>query len=280
MIRSVYPVVARLGPFTLHTYTLLVDLGIAAALAWLYFRAPEGKTTRWLDTGLAATVGAFAGARLLYAVVNGNYYLPHLDEIFQIWQGGLAWPGAVFGGLASAWLYCSRKREPLSPVIDALALPIAFLGLLGWAGCLAAGCAYGYEVAPGQIPAWMASDAPDLYGLTVPRFPTQAFGVTWGVITLGLVWGTVTAARNRHWPVGAQSPYALSLVALGAFFLGFTRGDPMPFIRGYRLDVIGSGLVLLASSLIWAWLVSRRPPALPATPNPNPNFNSNSKPNS
>src|SRR5688572_2401111 len=192
-----YPVVARFGSFTLHTYTLLIDLGIAAALAWLYLRAPRERAGRWLDAGIAATVGGFVGARLLYVIVNGDYYFLHLSEIFQIWQGGLAWPGAVFGAFLGAWFYCNRKREPLAPILDTLALPIAWLGLLSWGGCLAGSCAYGFELTPGQFPAWMALNLPDLYGLVVPRFPTQVIGLLWSLLTIGLVWGV---PRRQRWP--------------------------------------------------------------------------------
>jgi phosphatidylglycerol:prolipoprotein diacylglycerol transferase len=267
IILAVLPVLFRLGPFTFYTYTVLVDVGIAAGLAWLYLRAPRvgppapvDKRTRWLDAGLAATLGGFVGARLLYAVVNGGYYFNHLGEIFEVWLGGLAWPGALLGGLAGMWMYGRRKREPLLPILDTLALPVTLLGLLSWGGCLAASCAYGYEVAPGQLPAWMVLDAPDLYGLTAPRFPTQVLGLAWSVIALATVWGV----KDRAWPLGAQFAYALSLVALGAFLLGFTRGDPMPLVSGYRLDVVGGALVLVLSTAAWAWLVLRaRTPAQP-----------------
>lgn len=262
------PVVARFGSFTLHTYTLLIDLGIASALAWLYLRAPRERAGRWLDAGIAATVGGFVGARVLYVIVNGDYYFLHLGEIVQIWQGGLAWPGAVFGALLGAWFYCNRKREPLTPILDALALPMAWLGLLSWAGCLMGGCAYGFELTPGQFPAWMALNAPDLYGLVVPRFPTQIVGLLWSLLTIGLVWGV---PRNRRWPRVTNSAYALSLVALGAFFLDFTRGDPMPLLSGFRLDVIGSAIVLLLATLVWGWLALRvRAPSQTTEPIANP----------
>jgi len=252
----VLPILFRLGSFTFYTYTILVDLGVAAGLAWLYFRAPEDKRERWLDAGLAATLGGLAGARLLYAFVNSSYYFGHLVEIFEIWKGGLAWPGAAAGGALGAWVYCRRKREPFAPIFDALALPIALLGLLSWGGCLAAACAYGYEVAPGQLPTWLTLEAPDIYGLTALRFAAQTLGLAWSLVALALVW----AMRERRWPTGAYGAYALSLVALGAFGLAFTRADPMPLVGGYRLDVIGSALVLVAATGLWGFLVSRKTP--------------------
>ena len=260
MISAMLPVLFQIGSFALNTYTALIDVGLAVALVTLYRRAPEGKRAQWLDAGLAAIIGGFIGARLLYAIVNGNYYVLHPEEAFMLWRGGLAWPGAVVGGPLGASLYCSRKREPLWPLLDVLALPIALLGLFSWGGCLAASCAYGTEVLPGQLPQWLTFTAPDIYGIIVPRWPTQTAGIVWSLFAMLVVWNT---ARTMRWRVGANAAYALSLTALGAFLLGFTRGDPMPLVNGFRLDLIGSGLILLTATGAWLTLITRKPAQSP-----------------
>jgi phosphatidylglycerol---prolipoprotein diacylglyceryl transferase len=249
----VLPTLGQLGPITLHTYTLLINLGVALALATLFLRAPQGQNSRWLDLGIAAAVGAFLGARLLFAAANGDFYFWRPEEILAFWRGGLAWPGAVAGGLLGAWVYARRQRLKLGPWLDALAIPIAVLGLLGWGGCLAAGCAYGFEVTPGAWPAWLTWHAPDLYGLVLPRFPTQAAGLAWSLFALLATWTIARGQAARRWPPSALGLYALSQVALGAFLLSFTRGDPVPPIQGYRSDMVGSALVLVSISLAWVW---------------------------
>ncbi len=262
-----FPTLGQIGPFSFPTYTVLIDLGIAAALAWLYFTAPPGRGARRLDAGLSATVGAFTGARLLYIIVHGDYYLPNLGEILAFWQGGLSWPGAVAGGLLGALWYCRRRQEPLAAVLDAAALPIALLSLLGWGGCLAAGCAYGFEVTPGEWPAWLTTQQPDLFGLTLPRFPTQWVGVLWSVLALAGLW--VAARKAERWPAGALGALALAVAALGMFALSFTRGDPAPAVSGTRVDVLGSGLVFALTALAWALRRFRGPSAAgPDAPTP------------
>ena len=259
-----HPVLAQFGPITLYTYTILIDFGLAVALAALYLRAPAGRAARWLDAGLAAAVGGFFGARLVYVVVHGDFYFPNLDEIFQVWRGGLAWAGAVGGAALFAWLYSLRRREPLAPIVDVLAWPIALLGLFGWGGCLAAGCAYGFEVTPGGWPALLTTTAPDLFGLSVLRFATQAVGVAWSLLALFLLWGVARGPASK-WPPGALGAYALGLVALGIFGLSFTRGDPAPMFSGFRLDSVGGALVLLAATFAWAITVLRPPAPTPAS---------------
>jgi phosphatidylglycerol:prolipoprotein diacylglycerol transferase len=250
----VLPILAQLGPLTLYTYSILLNLGLALGLIGLYVTAPAEKKSRWLDLGIAAIVGGLLGARLVYVLINGAYYATNLAEALMIWRGGLSWVGAVAGALLGAGWWARRLGEPLLPVLDAAALPIVLLSALTWAGCLAAGCAYGAEVAPGQLPAWFAPPTPDLYGLSVPRWPTQVLGMVWGAFSLLVVFGL----RRQRWPEGARGLYALGLVALGAFFIGFVRGDPMPLINGFRLDVFGSALVLVVAAAGWALRVQSR----------------------
>lgn len=252
------PILAQLGPFTVYTYSVLLNLGLALGLGWLYAAAPVEKKNRWLDIGIAAIAGGLVGARLVYVLVNGAYYATNVAEALMIWRGGLSWVGAALGALLGAGGWARRLREPLLPVLDAAALPLVLLSALTWGGCLAAGCAYGAEVAPGQLPAWFVSTAPDLYGLQAPRWPTQALGVGWGVFSLLVIF----SLRRRRWPEGALGLYALGLVALGAFFLGFVRGDPVPLVSGFRLDVFGSAVVLVAVALAWMLRLQSPPSAL------------------
>ncbi len=233
------PVLVQLGPLTLYTYTVLVNLGVVLGLVMLYRRAPADLKGSWVNAGLAAFAGGLIGGRFVYVSVHASYYAGAPFEALAIWAGGLSWPGATLGAVVGAWLYTRWRRQPLWPVVDALAVPIAALGALTWAGCWAASCAYGVEVDPTRFP--LAVTAPDIYGLEVPRWPTQALGLLWSLAALGVVW----AIRERRWRPGSYGLLALSLVALGAFMLALTRGDPMPAVSGARLDVVGSGLVFL-----------------------------------
>lgn len=243
-----HPILLQIGSITISTYTTLIALGVGVGLAALYLRAPAGKGTRWLDAGLAAMVGGLIGARLVYVAANADFYVSHLEEVVQVWQGGLAWPGAPLGALAGAWVYSRRRGEALGPMLDVLAVPILLLSALAWGGCLAAGCAYGYEAAPGQLPGWLTSFAPDLYGLVAPRFATQALGIVLSLLALAVV---ALQQRGQKWAPGAYGLYALSLAALIMFLLSFTRGDPAPRVGGYRLDTVGGAIVLLASTGLW-----------------------------
>ena len=250
-----YPVLFRLGSLTFQTYTVLLDVGLILTLAWLYVTAPRERAGVWLDAGLAAAVGALVGGRLGYTLANGSYYFGRIQEIFQIWTGGLSGPGAALGGVMGLGIYCALRREPLGPLLDAAAWPLVGLSLLSWGGCMAAGCAYGAEVTPGQVPAWLTMNAPDLYGVWAERWSTQVFGLVWGVAAGVLLWLVARAS----WRSGARGLYALGVVALGALLISFVRGDPDPGFSGnLRLDTAANALVLVVAVVGWAWLTRHR----------------------
>jgi len=243
------PVLLRLGPVTLYTDAVLLNLGAVIGLGALYLRAPAVSRSRWVDAGLVALVAGLFCGRLGYVFVHGSYFAGQPGEALAVWLGGLSWPSAAAGAVLGLLGFARWRRLPAGPLVDALALPLAVFGLLAWGGCWASSCAYGVEVDPATFPAGMASVAPDLYGLTIARWPTQLVGLAWSLVVVVAVW----AARRSEWGSGAHGWFALALVAFGAFILAFMRGDPAPTVGGVRLDVIGSGLVLVVA--LGAWLM-------------------------
>lgn len=248
-----FPTLLQLGPLTLHTYTVLLSAGFVFGLVWVWRRAPQEQRLVWFDGALLTLVGGLVGARLFYTFAHGAYYFSHLGDMFNVAEGGLSWPGAVVGAVLAAWAYCVQKRLALAAFIDLAAWPIGVLGALSWGGCWAASCFYGFETDPNTWPAWFTLTAPDLYGLSVPRFPTQMLGLLWSGLALLALW-----RAGRSWPPGATGAYALSLVALGVFLLTFTRGDPAPLLNGLRLDTVGSALVLVGASVGWGVRVMQK----------------------
>jgi len=250
------PILLRLGPVTLYTDAVLLNLGVLIGLGALYLRAPETARSRWVDAGLVALVGGLFFGRFGYVLVHAGYYAAEPGEALAVWLGGLSWPAAAAGATLGLIAAARWRRLALGPLLDALALPLALFGLLAWGGCWASSCAYGVEVDPATFPAGLAHVAPDLYGLTAARWPTQLAGLAWSLVALAAVW----AARRSAWGSGALGWFALAQVALGAFLLGFMRGDPAPTAGGLRLDVIGSALVLAVATGAWMLQLGRPKP--------------------
>jgi phosphatidylglycerol:prolipoprotein diacylglycerol transferase len=217
----------------------------------LWFRAPahEREPVRWLDAGLFAAAGALLGGRLAFGFGNWAYFQNHVGEMFRLWEGGYAWPGAAVGGLIGLILFSWLTREPITPILDELALPALALSALGWMGCAAAGCATGLDVPPGALP--FAVNWPDLYGVVLPRWPSQIIGFGLSLIAFSYLF----TQQSRQWPRGFRFALALTLVAVVGLAVSFVRGDDMPLVSGWRLDVVANAVmtVLGLVGLVIAW---------------------------
>jgi phosphatidylglycerol---prolipoprotein diacylglyceryl transferase len=241
----------NLGPIVISTYTLLIDIGIVCALAWLWVRAPaHGRApSRWLDAGLCAAVGGVVGGRLAFGIANWGYFQNHIIEMFAFWEGGYAWIGALAGALIGLWIYTWGRKEPLLPILDELALPLVLLSALSWAGCAAAACAAGQDVPPGTLP--FAINGPDLYGVILPRWPTQIIGLVLSLIAFGYL----ASQRNTKRPAGFNAALAITLVSAIAFVVSTVRGDDVQLISGWRVDAVANAVMTVVGliALVAAW---------------------------
>jgi phosphatidylglycerol:prolipoprotein diacylglycerol transferase len=246
-----YPVLFHLGSFVVTGYAALVAVGLVGGgvIFWLAGRRRGLNPVQVLDVSLAGALGGLIGGRAVYVAAHGAYYGDHMWQVLRLWSGGLAWHGALVGGLLVASVYCAVRRIPLGLMLDALAPGAAFLAACGWLGCLLNGCAYGIETYPGQGLVWTLSlELPDLYGIWVPRVAVQLLGAAWG----GIVLAVVVFARRRARMEGLIFPLWLAVYTLGSFGLGFLRADEPPLISGWRADQI----VDLALSLVGVFILA------------------------
>jgi phosphatidylglycerol:prolipoprotein diacylglycerol transferase len=240
------PTLGHIGPITLRTYTLLLDLALLVGLgtlAWNGWRL-ENRAVRWLDAGLSALALGLVASRAGHVAIHWNYFSLHREEIAQIWNGGLDWHAAVLGGLLGLGLYSFVAELPFRRLLDALAVPLALGAVLIWTGCLMASCAYGAEVRSlADYPTPIVMEWPDLYGIVAPRFASQYFGVALSAVLVLPAWRMGTWVRR----VGVRLWAVLILLALSTFGIGYTRGDLVPITYGLRLDqLLDLGMAVLS----------------------------------
>jgi len=243
-----YPVLFRLGPFTVPSYTALLDIGLlgGVVIAHLAARRRRLNHIRVLDTSLTAALGGLIGARVVYVVANWAYYGDRVHQALRLWDGGLAWHGGLIGGLVAVLACCAIRRTSLRQTLDVLTPGAAVLAVCAWLGCLLAGCAYGLETYPGQGLLWgLSLELPDLYGTRVPRMAVQLLGAGWSAVVLVAV---VIAGRCTRFE-GLAFPLWLALYSIGSFGLGFVRADEIFLVAGWRADQVAD-LVLAAAGAI------------------------------
>jgi phosphatidylglycerol:prolipoprotein diacylglycerol transferase len=243
-----YPVLFRLGRFTVTGYAALVDIGLlgGAVVACLAARQRGLNPARVLDAALAAAIGGLIGARAVYVVAHWAYYETHVRRALRPWDGGLAWHGGLAGGLVAVSVYCAIRRTSLRRVLNVLTPGIAVLAVCSWLGCLMNGCAHGIETYPGQGLFWALSlELPDLYGIWAPRVAVQLLGAGWSAVALAAV---ILAGRRTRFE-GLVFPLWLALHTVGSFGLGFLRADEVGLVAGWRADQVADLALAVAGAV-------------------------------
>jgi phosphatidylglycerol---prolipoprotein diacylglyceryl transferase len=196
-----------------------------------------------LNAGLLVLLSALIGSRAGYVLVNWGYFQAHPWDAFQLWLGGLAWPGALLGGLLALGGLALAWRRPAGALADALFPLLAPVVVAAWLGGWQAGSFYGPALA---APTGWAVLARDELGQMLYRWPLQPAAALLSLAVLGLAerFGLGRLPPGRAASLGWLG---MCLLLLG---LTFIRVDPAPLWNGLRLDAwAASGLVILALAL-------------------------------
>ncbi|NIS83120.1 MAG: hypothetical protein GTO14_23615 [Anaerolineales bacterium] len=234
-----------------NAYPLVFTLGVLSGLLWLGLansnsgrsslrRSGVDQRILRIDAGLSALVGGLVGARAGFVLLHWDYYLGRPAEMLWFWQGGLTWVGGAVGALLGLVLYTAFTGHAFWPLVDALSLPGAMVALSAWTGCLLDGCAFGRQTSTGP---WI-SPTEDMFAGSANRWPTQSVGLLYSILVLA----TLYWLSDRGMKEGMLGSLGLSMIAGGALALSFTRSDPALLLMGFRLDTVGSAIVLLISS--------------------------------
>lgn len=127
------PVLVEFGPIVIRWYALAYIGGII--LGWLLMRRYVAAELRWAkgqrrptlveldDVLLIAALGIILGGRLGHVLFYGlPYYADRPLEIFQIWQGGMAFHGGFLGVILATAIFARVKRIPVLTIFDLLAV--------------------------------------------------------------------------------------------------------------------------------------------------------------
>ena len=232
-----HPVIAKIGPFCIYSYGLMVALGFAAAILLAYREAPRFGINRdkIIDFGIFVLLGGLFGARLLFVLLNMAYYMANPSEIIDLTKGGLVWYGGFVMGILVGILFVRKNNINFWDVADLLAPFIALAQSIGRVGCFLNGCCYGSYAPAGYI------FSIKLPYESIPRHPTQIYE---SLVLLVLFLILRRWQASRHFKGEIFLGYAI-LYSLSRFLLEFLRGDNAKILAGFTISQVMSLSILL-----------------------------------
>ena len=251
----------QFGGFGIRWYAVAYLVGLLAG--WYLLRREADHKYSPLHPQTAdilinyVLLGVIIGGRLGYILFyNSAYYLAHPLAMLKIWEGGMAFHGALLGVAIAVLIMAKRHRVPFFVLTDRIALVLPIGLFFGRLSNFINGELYGRVTALPWAMVFPNSDGQ-------PRHPSQLYeagleGLLLGVIMF-LLW-------RRGW---LQQHGRITGVLLAGY--GVAR-SMIEFVRepdaqiGLMLDSVSMGQLLSVPMIIFGVYLIKRKPALLSRP--------------
>jgi phosphatidylglycerol---prolipoprotein diacylglyceryl transferase len=240
------PVLVTIGGangLKIHWYGIMIALGLYAGIqVALRDSARRGiNRDQLMNLALLAAVLGIAGGRLYYVVQNNpSFFVHHPAQIIAVWQGGMAFYGAIFGGALAIIIAAWRWHMPFWSLLDIGALGLSIGQAIGRIGNIINGDIVGYKTN-----GWgFEYTNPNTFGpLNTPVQPASLYELLISLALFILLWNL----RKRVHPEGMLAMIYLILYSISQFFIFFLR-DNIVILGGLKQAQV-TALVVIALTL-------------------------------
>lgn len=236
-----YPILLEIGPVRIASYGTMIAIGFVLAILMAEKRAEKKGLDKerifWL--GMICIISGFIGAKLMFYIVEIEYYLEDLSRLLDLNAGFVVYGGIIVGILAG-WVYCRVYKLEFGRYFDIVMPSVALAQAFGRIGCFLAGCCHG-KVTESAIGIKFTESlfAPN----GVKLIPTQLFSSA-ALFVLVLI--LVKFAKNPHRRPYKTAGLYMILYSVGRFIIEFFRGDDRGTIGALSTSqFISLGIVVL-----------------------------------
>ncbi|MBI3890574.1 MAG: prolipoprotein diacylglyceryl transferase [Candidatus Wallbacteria bacterium] len=140
-----YPILFTWGPLQLHTYAVTMAMGFMAGILLGNYRVEKRgiDLQKVLNLEVVLILAGIGGSRLMFVILEWDWYRNHLLDIPLFWKGGLVYYGGFLVALVSCLAYCRIVGLPMLQCSDIAAPSVVVGQFFGRIGCLFGGCCYG-----------------------------------------------------------------------------------------------------------------------------------------
>jgi phosphatidylglycerol:prolipoprotein diacylglycerol transferase len=243
------PVLFTIGGLKVHWYGIMIAIGLYAGIQVALRDSPRRGISReaLMNVALLAAVLGVAGGRLYYVVQNNpSFFLQHPLQIIAVWQGGMAFFGAIFGGALAMAISALRWRLPFWSLLDVGAIGMTVGQAFGRIGNIVNGDIVGYKTN-----GWgFEYTNPNTFGpLNTPVQPASLYELLIAVVLFLILWNL----RLRVHPEGMLAMIYIALYSISQFLIFFLR-DNVVIVAGLKQAQLTALVVLLLTIPIMIYL--------------------------
>ncbi len=260
------PVAATIGGLRVHWYGIMIAIGLYAGIQVALHDAPRRGIDRdkLMNVSLIAAVLGVVGGRLYYVVQNRpEFYFQHPAEILAVWNGGMAFYGAIFAGALALVIGALLYRLPLWSLFDVGALGLTIGQAFGRVGNIINGDIVGYRTDGSW--GFVYTNPNTFAPRNVPVQPANLYELLIAVAIFTLLW----SLRKRIRPEGMLAMLYLVLYSLSQLAVFALRDNV--YVLGPLKQAQVTAIVVIALTVPFiVYLLRRQPRAAQPADQPSP----------
>lgn len=242
-----------IGPLAVHWYGLILAFAISASISVSIWQARLFGESRRLVTYLIlyCALAGLVSARLYYVLTNWPVYRSSPTEWFQIWHGGLAFPGAFLGIIATISVYSYINKLPFWRFVDILTPGFAIAQAIGQWGNFINQEAFGYPTNARlgiYIDFAYRPHGFEQYDFFHPTFLYES-GLAFLIFFIAII-RNIYCLKKPHFVEGGTFLLYVFAFAFGRFFIETLRIDSEIFY-GIRLGHVFCLSLIVSAPLLW-----------------------------
>lgn len=255
LLLTINPIAFHLGPIPVRWYGLLIVSGILIA----YYVGQKEAVKRGLPEDFLADLLLWAVpisilcARIYYVSMRWDYYSQYPGKMIEIWNGGIAIHGALFGAFATAYIFTRIRGVSFLRVADIAAPSILIGQIIGRWGNFMNQEAYGGPVSRAflenlLLPDWIINQM-YIEELSTYVHPTFLYESVWNLIGLVILLVLRKVNLNR----GEIFFSYIIWYSIGRFYIEGLRTDSLYLVGDLRSAQVVSiiGIVVGIVAIIY-----------------------------
>lgn len=245
------PFIFTIGNFGVRWYSVLIIVGILLVLFLTKIEAKKFEIRNDFVVNLIfwACIIGFIGARLYFVLFHLEYYSSHLNEIYRVWDGGLAIHGGIIFGTITAILYCKKYNVNSLLMLDIVAPYMLIAQSIGRWGNFFNSEAYGVQTTlihlkNLHIPAFIIEGMLIDGTYYTPTFLYESLWCLLGAIII------LCIRKIKYIKIGQQAGTYLIWYSIGRFFIEKLRLDSLMFMNLKIAQIMSIALVIVGIIII------------------------------
>jgi len=244
------PIIYSFGKFEIRWYSVIL---LVAFVVGVFFINKETKRFDipkdfMFNLIFWSLIFGIIGARLYYVIFEWEYYSSNMNEIFKIWNGGLAIHGGIIAGLLTIIVYTKKYKLRVLRFLDFVVPGLIIGQSIGRWGNFFNQEAHG-----------IATSLEHLQNLHIPEFVIEGMKINGVYYTPTFFYESIACLisfiiiciirRNKYSKVGTSTALYLVMYGVIRIFIERSRTDALMF-NGFKIAIIVSIIMIIIGVLM------------------------------